>query len=444
MTNRGSTYDAVFGYQNDNEDPVRIEVGNRNQFLPTPQGRGQTTDFLPGNHQEAFTVTGIQAENALAWEVTHAGDTRVATVASNFPEKCSAAPAPAQPIGIFACIVDRGSTYDVVFGYESDNPADVSIPIGLANVVLPRPINRGQPTVFSPGKHEDAFTIRGIPNNRLVSWFVSYRGTRFVLVSSSWETKCSGTDPRLPLEIAPLCVRREGQTYSAVFSYANLTRSDMVIPVGRANGVSPAPTNRGQPVVFRPGIVLFAFAVSDVPVSQDVTWTVSSGGEVETARASADLARDCRLISSEGEVDFAIEKSVRPSAVMVGERVEYTIVVRSLGTTATGAVTVLDRQLDRRVEVLSATTANGRCLIRGGGASPQRVLCVLRDVGPGESATIVVAARALEPGVARNRATVVSLPIDVAANNSATAAVTIRGRQQVSPGGERPKPPFTG
>ena len=280
MTNRGSTYDAVFGYQNDNEDLVRIAVGNRNRFAPTPQGRGQTTDFLPGNHQEAFTVTGIQAGNAIAWAVTHAGDTRTATVASNFPEKCSDAPAPAQPIGVFACIVDRGSTYDAVFGYESDNPADVSIPIGLANAVLPPPANRGQPTVFSPGKHENAFTIRGLRNDQLVSWSVSYRGTRFVIVSSSWETKCSGTDPKLPLEIAPLCVRREGQRYTAVFSYANLTRSDVIIPVGSANGVNPAPTNRGQPVTFRPGVVLFAFAVPDVPVSQNVTWTVSSGGEV--------------------------------------------------------------------------------------------------------------------------------------------------------------------
>ncbi len=30
----------------------------------------------------------------------------------------------------------------------------------------PRPSNRGQPTVFSPGKHENAFTIRGIRNDR--------------------------------------------------------------------------------------------------------------------------------------------------------------------------------------------------------------------------------------------------------------------------------------
>ena len=187
------------------------------------------------------------------------------------------------------------------------------------------------------------------------------------------------------------------------------------------------------------------FAVPDVPVSQDVTWTVSSGGQVDTARASADLGRDCRLISSEGDVDLALEKSVRPIAVMVGERVEYTIVVRNLGTTATGAVTVLDRQLDRRVEVLSATRRPGRCSIRRGGASPQRVLCVLRDVGPGESATIVVAARSLEPGVARNRATVVSVPIDVGANNSATAGVTVEAASRVSPGvaSERRRP-FTG
>ena len=65
VTNRGSTYDAVFGYQNDNEDLVEIAVGSRNRFLPAPQGRGQTTDFLPGNHQEAFTVTGIQAGTRL-------------------------------------------------------------------------------------------------------------------------------------------------------------------------------------------------------------------------------------------------------------------------------------------------------------------------------------------------------------------------------------------
>ena len=240
VTNRGSTYDAVFGYQNDNEDIVRIEVGNRNQFLPAPQARGQTTDFLPGNHQEAFTVTGIQAENALAWEVTHAGDTRVATVASNFPEKCSASPAPAQPIGIFACIVDRGSTYDVVFGYESDNPADVTIPIGLANVVLPRPINRGQPTVFSPGKHEDALRFAGY---QTIGWCPG--SSRTAAPDSNRVLRVGDQvlrdGPGLPLEIAPLCVRREGQPYTAGFSYANLTRSDMVIPVGRANGVSPAP-----------------------------------------------------------------------------------------------------------------------------------------------------------------------------------------------------------
>ena len=109
MTNRGSTYDAVFGYQNDNEDLVEIAVGSPIRFLPTPQGRGQTTDFLPGNHQEAFTVTGIQSGALLAWAVTNPGATRTATAASNFPEKCAEPELPSQPISILGSVIDRAT-----------------------------------------------------------------------------------------------------------------------------------------------------------------------------------------------------------------------------------------------------------------------------------------------------------------------------------------------
>ena len=279
-----------------------------------------------------------------------------------------------------------------------------------------------------------------------MSWFVSYRGTRFVIVSSSWETKCSATDPKLPLEVAPLCVRREGQRYTAVFSYANLTRSDVIVPVGRANGVSPAPTNRGQPVVFRPGVVLFAFAVRDVPVSQDVSWTVSSGGEVATARASADLGRDCRLISVEGEVDLALEKSVRPASVMVGERVEYTISVRNVGDTTARAITVLDRQLDSRVEVLSATTASWAMLDpRTGHGEPARPLCSQGSrsgrVGDDRGRrTRARARRCSKPGHGRER------PARRRCEQQRHGGSDDTRPPAGEPGrrGQRPKPPFTG
>jgi hypothetical protein len=447
VTNRGSTYDASFGYQNDNEDLVEIAIGSRNRFLPTPQGRGQTTDFLPGNHQEAFTVTGIQSGALLAWAVTHAGATRTATAASNFPEKCAEPEPPSQPIGIFGCVIDRGDTYDVVFGYENDNPVDISVQIGVANFVLPKPVNRGQPTLFSPGRHEDAFRVRGVPNDRLVAWSLSYRGTRFATVSSTYPIRCNGNEKPRPVEIAPLCVRREGGTYTAVFSYANLGSEDVIIPIGSGNHVAPVPVDQGQPTVFRAGIVPFAFAVRDVPVGRDVTWTVASAGQVDTARASADLGRDCSLVSIEGNADLDLTKVARPKLVDVGERIEYTITVHNAGTTPVFAPVVLDRPFDGRVQLLSAASAVGRCRVLGHGTPAQRVRCVLRDIAADESATIVIAARALEPGRTVNRATVLSLPPPTDGHNTDTASVVI-GRQQVSPGsdgsGQRPRPPFTG
>jgi uncharacterized repeat protein (TIGR01451 family) len=442
VTNHGSTYDAVFGYQNDNEDLVEIAVGAQNRFLPAPEGRGQTTEFLPGNVQEAFTVKGVANVSAIVWAVTHADATRAATAASAFPEKCASPQPPAQPIGIFACVVNRGSTYDAVFGYENDNPVDITVPIGIANRFAPEPQNRGQPTIFRPGRNEDAFTVHGIPATSPVSWWLSFQGTRQVIVTASYPVRCTGRQPNLPLEILPLCVRRTGSSYTAVFAYANLNRADVIVPVGPSNRVSPAPVNRGQPTVFRPGIVPLAFAVEGIPIGQDVTWTVASAGEVNTATASAALGRRCFTTPIDGRVDLAIEKAVKPATVNVGERLVYTIVVRNKGTALAQSVTVIDRPADERVELLSAASAAGRCEIRGRGTSNERVLCFLRDLDPGESATIVVAARASEPGSSRNRASVLSLPADVGPDNTDTATVVIRAGGVAGAG--RVKPPFTG
>ena len=270
--------------------------------------------------------------------------------------------------------------------------------------------------------------------------------TRFATVSSTSPIRCNGSESPLPVEIAPLCIRRDGGTYTAVFSYANLSREDVIVPVGKNNHVDPAPGDRGQPAVFRAGIAPFAFSVRDVPVGRDVTWTVASAGQVDTARASADLGRDCSLVSIEGNADLDLTKVARPDSVDVGERIEYTITIHNAGTTSVFAPVVLDRPLDGRIQRLSAATAAGRCRILGQSTSGQRVRCVLRDLADDESATIVVATRAREPGRTVNRATVLSLPPPSNGDNTDTASVVIRPRQQVLPGeaGVKPKPPFTG
>ena len=450
VTSRGSTYDAVFGYQNDNEDAVQIPVGSLNRFAPAPQGRGQVTTFLPGNVQQAFEVRGIPAGTVLAWAVTHVGKTRVATAAAAFPEKCAAPPPPAQPIGIFACVVDRGNTYDVVFGYENDNPVDIAVPIGLANLVLPRPVNRGQPIVFAPGRVDNAFTVRGLRKNQLLGWTLSFQGTRTVLVSASYPLRCAGGGALLPLEPFPLCVRRHGGTYTAVFGYANLNRSDVIVPVGRSNRVAPAPVDRGQPSVFRPGIVYVAFAVRDIPVSRGISWTLTAAGETETVRATASLGRNCATTPIDADVDVVLDKSAKPPSVVVGDRISWTITVANRGKSVANT-TVIDRPLDDRIELLSATSSSGRCEIRGRGGPNERVLCVLGDLGPDDSVRIVVAGRARSPGTARNRATAVTIPPDPGADNTDTATVAIRPKRGTAGAGEerpakpgKPKPPFTG
>ena len=163
VTDHGSTYDAQFGYQNDNAGVVTIPVGSANHFTPAPADRGQTR-VPAGEHPACVHGHGHTLGARGGVDVTNASVTRVADATASYPEKCSQPPQPAVPIGIFACVTNHGSTYDVTFGYENDNGADISVPVSSANFVEPAPINRGQPELFAPGKVTSAFTVRGVAN----------------------------------------------------------------------------------------------------------------------------------------------------------------------------------------------------------------------------------------------------------------------------------------
>ena len=404
ITTRGDTYDAVFGYQNDNAYTVAIPVGPDNRFSPGGD-RGQTTTFLPGNHQDAFTVEQIPSRTLTTWAVTYAGATRFARPDAGFTE-CSAEPPGLQPIGLFACIVDRGDSFDAVFGYENDNPVDITVPIGLQNFVIPRPVNRNQPTVLSPGRHENAFTVRGV-DSAILGWTVKHEGVRTVVVTAEYPIKCAGSPPTtLPLKVFPLCVRKTGSTYMARFGYINPNHGDVVLPIGAANFVGPRPADRGQPTTLRPGIAWSAFTVRRIPLKGAVTWTVKYAGETAKAKVTADLRRNC-VTTEEGPVaQLEIDKSVEPDAAVVGDLVTFKIVVRNEGTTTAQNATVIDRVLDDRIVQLSAKPSQGRCVVRSG----SRVICRLGPLDPGDAATITVLARARAPGESRNRAVVLSLP----------------------------------
>jgi uncharacterized repeat protein (TIGR01451 family) len=437
VTLRGATYDATFGYQNDNRSAVTIPVGSNNRFAPAPADRGQETAFLPGNVQQAFTVRGVARSTQLTWTVTHDGSSRSATAAGSFERKCDGVPEPSGPIGLFACVSGQGSTYDVTFGYVNENPVAVSIPVGISNGILPAPVGRGQPELFLPGRVASAFTVKGVPAAQKIVWRVAHRGTTLLVASSSHPVRC-GAPSRIPVEVFPLCALKQGSTYVAAFGYLNSGTATVRVRRGSQNAVSPSRYGGDQPEVFLPGLTVIAFAIPGVPLGEKVTWRVETLGQADTAVASSGLA-DCRTVAV-GGTDLSITKVAEPAAVEVGDRVEFSIVVRNEGTIPAARVTVVDRPLDGRIDVLSATASQGTCEVRRTGSLGQRVVCRLQTVGPGDTARILVAARAVAPGVSRDIVSVLGVPAGGdASNNVASAVVTIR----VSSGGG-PSPPFTG
>jgi uncharacterized repeat protein (TIGR01451 family) len=311
------------------------------------------------------------------------------------------------PIGLFVtCVTNHAGTYDAVFGYTNDNRAQQVIPLGLANTFVPAPGNRGQPTTFEPGTVRDAVRVNGIPNGTLLVWGIDFLGNRVAVASEFLPNKCADTPlppppppPKPPQSgLFGTCILRLGApTYDAIFGYANASGRDVLIPVGRRNFVAPAPVNRGQPTVFRPGVVRFAFAVRNIPLSRRLTWTVSTvGGESRTATVTARYPRNCIIATPAPSADLVLTKSVAPTQVSAGHRVTYTIHVTNRGPNIALRVRIAD-VLDPRLELLSASSTRGSCSTSG-----QRVSCRIVALPPGAGVTIVVAARARGGGTIRN------------------------------------------
>ena len=118
---RAGRYDAVFGYQNENPTSVTIAVGDRNRFDPLRSGRGQVTEFLPGNIQRAFVVRGVSASASMTWSVTHAGATRSATVTAVGVATLRRAARAARADRHLRLRHAARRAFDVSFGYDNPN-----------------------------------------------------------------------------------------------------------------------------------------------------------------------------------------------------------------------------------------------------------------------------------------------------------------------------------
>jgi uncharacterized repeat protein (TIGR01451 family) len=282
IQNRGGTFDATFGYVNPNGSPVGIPVGPDNQVtIRITRSADQPTTFEPGTHTHAFTVTGVPNGASVEWSVTYAGKTNVATADQAYPTHCGVDP-PDPPfayrIGVFvSCVSNNGATYSATFGYESEDTDTTTIPVGKENQFLPAPDDRGQPTVFEPGNHEQAFTVKDIPADKGLAWGLTSDQQRWAKATATLDQKCSPDPP--PAELVPIgvfvtCVTNHANTYDAIFGYTNDNRAQQIIPLGLSNTFTPAPGDRRQPTTFEPGTVRNAVTVKDIPNSTVLVWSV--------------------------------------------------------------------------------------------------------------------------------------------------------------------------
>ena len=292
------TYDATFGYENTGPLPVAIPAGADNAFSPAPVDRGQSTVFLPVRVGKAFTVKGVPGSTELEWTLK-SDRTRTANASAEFQTKCDEPPPPAQGIGIFVkCVQNHADgTYDATFGYDNPNAQPVEIPVTEENNRFsPAPRDRGQVTLFEAGNAQEAFTVKGIAASTVLVWTLAYQGTRTATASALFQQKCGGEPPAFTqIGVFVQCVQHNDDgTYDATFGYESRETENVTIPVGERNAFSPAPEDRGQPVVFKPGNVAAAFIVRSMPNSRRLTWRIHpEGGMVSTATSDVDSTREC-------------------------------------------------------------------------------------------------------------------------------------------------------
>ena len=438
VANSGSTYSATFGYSSEDTEVNPVPIGENNRFSPGLEDRGQPAAFEPGNHEKVFTVTGIPSGTPLVWSVT-SDETHTAEAAANLQPKCNPDPPPAKlvPIGLFVnCVINHANTYDAVYGYTNDNRAQQTVPLGAENTFLTAPGNRGQPTTFEPGTVRNAVTVTGIPNDTQLTWVIRLGDTRAAVASAAVERKCdqppepptpSPPDPKPPESgLFATCVLHVGssRTYDAIFGYVNASGANAIIPVGRNNLVAPTPNDRGQPSVFRPGIVRNAFTVKNVPRTQELTWVVTlPGGDTRTATASAHFPRNCITAPAPQTADLVLTKTVDEGRLTAGQRGTFRIHVLNRGPNIALRVRIVD-DVDARFDLLSASTSRGRCTTSG-----QRVTCNIDALPPGARVVVVVAVRAREAGTIRNIASAHhSRPDPTPGNNVDSATVVVVGR----------------
>lgn len=280
--------------------------------------------------------------------------------------------------------------------------------------------------------------MRGISSSVDLTWRLKWTDIREAIATPDFESKCeeaTGPPPTvtpptpppppspqaLPIGVFAVCVTNHGSHYDAMFGYDNENSEVVSVPIGSDNAVSPGPAGQGQPEDFHPGFVDRAFTVTGVSNSHAVTWTVSFGGAVRVATATATFPHKCLTAPPDPLANAALRNSAAPATLTVGQRVRFTISVRNTGSAVLRPARVTDTLPAGLLRIVSATSTLGSCRVTTAGGS-RRVQCRVPKFAPGQSLRIHIIAQATAAGSASDHAAVGGI-----AHAVASATVRISG-----------------
>jgi hypothetical protein len=101
-------------------------------------------------------------------------------------------------IPLLECVDDNGDgTYTAHFGYLNQSGATITLEIGPKNMFVPGQLDFGQPTVFLPGEHLNAFSVVFAGTDE-IKWMLKADGDKRHQVTASADADACTTTSTSP------------------------------------------------------------------------------------------------------------------------------------------------------------------------------------------------------------------------------------------------------
>ncbi|MFP4657029.1 MAG: hypothetical protein ACLFNK_05635, partial [Candidatus Woesearchaeota archaeon] len=292
------TMTAHFGYENQNNEPVEIPVGEDNRFTGDAEDRGQTTAFHSGRTDSypnaEFRVN--FAEDNITWALRDPYGTLRSVTADKDSERCE--PDKQEPVKpVLECVEHNDDgTYTAHFGYDNKNNESVEIQVGDENHFSPGD-DAGQVEHFDAGRSdyypESAFTVDFDGDD--IVWRLSYAdSTRTATASDAPEQRCdeeAAPSAEDPDQIIPRveCIEKDGAGNHVVhWGYNNPNDENITIESGEDNVIESTGSSKRHIERFLPGTSpSFPNTTFTTSFTEEAEWALRTPGNDDTISAMA-------------------------------------------------------------------------------------------------------------------------------------------------------------